>query len=182
MLCGPQRGGWPTVQRVRTGAMTKWAVVLALATGVGAWAQTQDQTGGFCEYTVDGAAPQRGGGGPANIMSIHWMDATQPGRQVATPLLINCGPAGAQLNFDTVGKSTPDDVRLGPAKYPVGGKPKAGAFGVRGRDFFGSGEGELVISAWDTKHVAGSFTFTAKGKRYAGRFDLKCPYKNRICR
>ncbi|MBL8921346.1 MAG: hypothetical protein JNJ54_20975 [Myxococcaceae bacterium] len=137
----------------------------------------------FCEYTVEGEATNRGSGGPSNVMSLHWMGPTQVGRSIATPLLINCG-AGAQLNIDTVGRSSVDDVKMAPGRYAIDTKkPKKGAFGVRGSGFF-SAEGELVISAWDTAHVAGTFSFkTNTGKRYTGAFDLRCPYAgNGVCR
>lgn len=135
----------------------------------------------FCEYTVDGAAPSRGAGGINNVMSIHWMGPQQPGRSIATPLLINCGAPGAQLNFDTVGSAKPEDIPMRAGTFKMGFKHRKGTFGVRGAGFI-SGEGELVIATWDTSHVAGSFTFTAGGKKYAGKFRLKCPYSgNGVC-
>lgn len=137
----------------------------------------------FCEYTAEGEPTNRGPGGLSNVMSLHWMAPNQAGRSIATPLLINCG-TGAMLNFDTVGKSSIDDVKMAPGRYAIDTKkPKKGAFGVRGSGFF-SAEGELIISAWDTAHVAGTFSFkTNTGKRYTGRFDLRCPYAgNGVCR
>lgn len=136
----------------------------------------------FCEYTVDGGPPNRGGGGVANVMSIHWMAPTQPGRSIATPLLINCGPAGAQLNFDTVGNSKAEDVPMKPATLKIEKKPKKGNLGVRKAGFF-TAEGSVTLTAWDTRHVAGTFSFTASdGKKYAGKFSLKCPYPgNGVC-
>lgn len=45
------------------------------------------------------------------------------------------------------------------------------------------GEGELDVTAFDAAHVAGTFAFTAGGKRYAGTFDLKCPQQgNGVCK
>ena len=123
---------------------------------------------GFCEYTVDDGPPNRGGGGVRNVQSQHWMP--EQGRALASALLINCG-AGEQLSLSANGPS----IALGPATYKVvrTGEDQA-AFGVIGPDFMG-GEGELVLSAFDDAHVAGSFDFKAGGKRYKGTFDLKCP-------
>lgn len=140
-----------------------------------------EPTDDFCEYSVDGGAPQRGTGGISNVMSIHWMGPKQPGRSIATPLLINCGPAGAQLNFDTVGNSTETDIPRKPGTFKMGFKHRKATFGVRGNGFM-AGDGELTISTWDAHHVVGTFTFTANGKKYAGKFDLKCPYgSNGVC-
>lgn len=162
----------------RGGTLIKAMGVLLALVGFSSWA---DEPAGFCEYTVDGAAPNRGAGGVANVMSLHWMAPTQKGRSIATPLLINCG-TGAQLNFDTAGDSSLTDVPMAAKKYPISTKGKNGTFTARSKDFLGA-EGELTISAWDTAHVAGSFSFKANGKTYAGRFDLKCPYPgNGVCR
>lgn len=61
-----------------------------------------------------------------------------------------------------------------PATYAIAAMAKAGQFTVLGPDFVG-GNGELVIAAWDTAHVAGSFELTAGGKKYVGTFDIDCP-------
>ncbi len=130
---------------------------------------------GFCEYTVDGGAPNRGGGGIMNVQSKHWI--SDKGKDFASALLINCG-SGKQINIGHGGEVLP----LGPATYKIVRmvEDKA-AFGVIGPDFL-SGEGELVLTAFDTAHVAGSFDFKAGGKSYKGTFDLKCPQPgNGIC-
>jgi len=131
---------------------------------------------GSCEYTVDGGETRKGGGGISNVMSTHWMPPRQPGRSIAVPLLINCGPAGNQLSISTDGDTTA--VPMGPKKYPIGaGKD----FTAMGLDFM-SGDGSLDITAWDTTHVAGTFEISAKGKTYKGAFDFKCPQPgNGVC-
>ncbi|MBP6843391.1 MAG: hypothetical protein KA201_06595 [Kofleriaceae bacterium] len=136
---------------------------------------------GFCEYTIDGGAPNKGGGGMNNVLSLHWFAPDQQGRGLASTLLINCG-TGAQVNLMSSSDATPADVPMAPKKYPITKGNKAGAFSVMGPDFMG-GEGELDITAWDTSHVAGTFGFAAGGKQYSARFDIKCPFpSNGVCK
>jgi len=129
---------------------------------------------GSCEYTIDGGEPLKGGGGISNVMSIHWMAANQPGRSIAGPLLINCGPAGKQLNLSADDTS----IAMAPKKYEIGtGK----AFSVMGPGL-AAAKGEIDISAWDKAHVTGTFTIEGDGKKVAGKFDIKCPQPgNGIC-
>lgn len=129
---------------------------------------------GFCEYTVDGGEANRGGGGIMNVQSKHWM---KDGKSYAAALLINCG-SGKQINLSANGES----MLLGPATYKIvrTGEDKT-AFSVLGPDFMG-GDGEIVLTAFDASHVAGSFNFESGGKRYKGTFDLKCPQPgNGVC-
>lgn len=129
----------------------------------------------FCEYTVDGGAPDRGGGGFDNVQSIFWMRESQRG--MGTQLLINCG-ARAQVSLSSPPKAIP--IEMGAKKFAIstGG---GGDFSVLGPGFTG-GTGELDLTAWDTTHIAGTFSFEAKGKQYAGSFDLKCPQPgNGVC-
>ena len=136
---------------------------------------------GFCEYAVDGGAPNKGGGGMNNVLTLHWLAADQKGRDLASPLLINCG-AGKQVNLLSSSATALADVPMAPRKYPIVRANQAGAFTVLGADFMG-GEGELDVTAWDAAHVAGTFAFAANGKQYVGKFDLKCPFpSNGVCR
>lgn len=129
---------------------------------------------GFCEYTVDGGAPNRGGGGISNVQSIHFMIESQRG--MGGQLLINCG-AKDQISISAPPKTVP--IEMGPKKHAI--KNGGTDFSVLGPNFMG-GTGEIDITAWDKAHVAGSFKFEAKGKQYAGTFDLKCPQPgNGVC-
>lgn len=135
---------------------------------------------GYCEYTIDGGAPNKGGGGLNNVLSVHWMAADQKGRSLATPLLINCGKGG-QINLMSHADSTAAAIPFGPKKYAIGKTNKLDEFAVLGPNFMG-GMGELDVTAWDRAHIAGTFQFEAQGKKYAGKFDIKCPFPgNGIC-
>jgi hypothetical protein len=135
---------------------------------------------GFCEYTIDGANPNRGGGGLMNVGSLYWIPVGQKGRSIAGPLLINCGK-GKQLNISAAGSAEADYPQTA-KKYMFDPSNKNGTFTVMGPDFMSAKDGELEITAWDNVHVAGSFKFNAGGKAYAGTFDLKCPQPgNGIC-
>jgi hypothetical protein len=132
------------------------------------------EASGFCEYTIDGANPNRGNGGLMNVQSLYWIPADQKGRGLASHLLINCGK-GKQLNIMSAGKAADTDYPQGAKKYAIDSSNKPGAIAVMGPDFMSAKDGELDVTAWDKTHVAGSFKFTAGGKAYAGTFDLKCP-------
>ena len=136
---------------------------------------------GSCEYKIDGAEGSKGGGGMNNVGSLHWMPENQPGRSLGSALIINCGASGKQLNLSPTGDSTVADVPMKPGKYAITTTGKKGDFTVIGPGFMG-GAGELDVTAWDTSHVAGTFTVESGGKKYEGSFDLKCPTPgNGIC-
>jgi hypothetical protein len=114
-------------------------------------------------------------------MSTHWMAANQQGRSLAGPLLINCGKS-PQLSLSAASDAKETDVPMAPKTYPIDTTNKPGTFTAMGADFTGAESGELAITAWDKKHLAGTFKLVAKGKTYAGSFDLKCPYGgNGVC-
>lgn len=134
--------------------------------------------GGFCEYSIDGGEVLKGGGGLNNVQSRHWLTDEQ-GKKLAAPLLINCGPAGKQVNIITNDAT----LTLGAGKFKItkiGDGPKE--FAVLAADFL-SGVGEIELTAFDDQHVAGTFSFTGAGKVHAGKFDLKCPFPgNGLCK
>ena len=136
---------------------------------------------GWCEYKVDGGEALKGGGGMNNVGSLHWMPENQPGRSLGNALIINCGPSGKQVNLSATGDTTVADVPMKPGKYAITTTGKKGDFTAIGADFMG-GTGTLDITAWDTSHVAGSFTITSGLRKFEGSFDLKCPSPgNGIC-
>lgn len=129
---------------------------------------------GFCEYAVDGGAPNRGRGGLTNVQSLHWMTTDQPGRSLASWLLVNCG-TGKQLNLSSSGRATAESVPRGPKRYAIGSSDAPDTFNVMGPDFASAKSGSLEITAWDGRHVAGAFDFVAGDHAYKGTFDLACP-------
>ena len=136
---------------------------------------------GWCEYEIDGAEGSKGGGGMNNVGSLHWMPENQPGRSLGTALIINCGASGKQLNLSPAMNTTLDQVAMKPGKYAIKAVAQPGDFTVIGPGWMG-GTGEIEITAWDTSHVAGTFTVENGGKKYEGSFDLKCPTPgNGIC-
>lgn len=122
---------------------------------------------GFCEYTLDGGAPNKGGGGVMNVQSSHWMDDKY--KHLAVPLLVNCGSS------DKITIAAVDPLPRATGTFKLDTTNKPGTFGALGKDFLGA-NGEVAITAFDSSHVAGSFRFATKqGKKYEGRFDIKCP-------
>lgn len=131
---------------------------------------------GFCEYTVEGGEPNRGGGGRNNVASMHWMTADQPGRSVVGQLLLNCGKA-PQVSLSP--HNLEDPVPMAPGKYTIDKTGAKGTFSLIGGGALAE-PGEIDITAWDASHVAGTFRFKAEReggvKQITGRFDLRCPY------
>ncbi len=132
---------------------------------------------GFCEYTVEGGEPNKGGGGIANVQSIHWMAPEQPSRSSAGKLQINCGKS-AQINL--YWHNDDDELPMAPGKYPIdktGGRGTLSAISTLGAL---TEPGEIDISAWDRSHLAGTFVMKVNKdgapRSVAGSFDLRCPY------
>ncbi len=131
---------------------------------------------GFCEYTIEGGAANKGGGGLSNVQSSHWMMAGASGRSMAGKLLINCGDKDKitiqHHNFD-------EELAMAAGKYPIDKTGAAGTMSIIG-PFPLAEAGELDITAWDTSHMAGTFSFSVTkdgaSKKVTGSFDLRCPY------
>ncbi len=132
---------------------------------------------GFCEYTVEGGEPNKGGGGIANVQSTHWMPPEQPGRSSAGKLLINCGKS-AQINI--YWHNDDDELPMAPGKYPIDKTGAKGTLSTISPLGALAEPGEIDITAWDRSHLAGTFAMKVNKdgapRSVVGRFDLRCPY------
>ena len=88
---------------------------------------------------------------------------------------VSCAARRSSPQINLLAQGGAKAVPLGAKRYAIARANQPGTFAVLGPDFMG-GEGELDVTAWDKTHVAGTFQFSAKGRTYKGRFDLKCPY------
>jgi hypothetical protein len=156
-----------------------------------------DTSKGSCELTVTGDAEFTGvgRGGPMAVSSLHWYSkeerAKSEGMLPNTPLILNCIPAGASVNFLPSRHSKESDLAFGPGTYDiVKGKSQAGQFTAMmtlGRDPYTIESGRLEITKFDGTGIAGHAKFTAtemgnpKRIEVTAKFDYKCPVKTAIC-
>jgi hypothetical protein len=156
-----------------------------------------DTSKGSCELTVTGDEEFTGvgRGGSMAVNSLHWYSkeerAKSEGLLPNTPLILNCIPAGANVNFLPSRQSKDSDIAFGPGTYDiVKGKSGAGQFTAMmtlGRAAYTIESGRLEITKFDSTGIAGHAKFTAteigKPKRIeaTAKFDYKCPVKTAIC-
>jgi hypothetical protein len=156
-----------------------------------------DTSNGSCELAVTGDVEFTGvgRGGSMAVNSLHWYSkeerAKSEGILPTTPLILNCIPAGANVNFLPSRQSKDSDIAFGPGAYDiVKGKSQAGQFTAMmtlGRAAYTVESGRLEITRFDGTGIAGHAKFTATeiGKptriEVTAKFDYKCPVKTAIC-
>lgn len=147
---------------------------------------------GYCELkqTKGGAATtQKTGGGIMSVGSKHWMPAALKASgagKLAEVLLINCGKAPL-VSLVPSAKGTEQTIPMTPGTYGI--KPSMSAGPTDFTPLVGGNPtkpGKLVLTAFSTAEVAGTFDFetTQDGTpvRFEGKFQFKCPQPgNGIC-
>ena len=125
---------------------------------------------GFCTLEASGAFSGSGTapGDSGSFASKYWSKGA-PAGVPSVALLLNCH-ATADVHL-TIAALPTGDVPFGPKTYTV--VPSGGDIAISGRA--GSGilhmAGTFAITAWDTKHIAG--TVDVSGKRIKGNDDVK---------
>jgi hypothetical protein len=135
---------------------------------------------GSCTLAASGAftAEETIAGDKKSAASRYWQSEDERAGTPIPALTINCN--GKDLRLSIV--SAPHaHVPFGLKTYDVGGKTSDVVVLGRAGDQLSDFKGQVVIDAFDAKHVAGTIDITAKqgrgGKRVTikGSFDYACP-------
>jgi hypothetical protein len=125
----------------------------------------------------------------------------EDGGSLTGPLVLHCISSAGRLSILAGKHNTPKSVPFKPGKYKFAARKwkKAGEFIVTFRanevSYAVSGPGELVLSRFDAKGVAGTFQFPAKVNvldskpgtpehtvTVVGHFNFPCPADTEMCR
>lgn len=135
---------------------------------------------GSCTLKASGAftAEETITGDKKSASSKYWQSEYDRGATPLPALTVNC--AGKDLRLSIV--SAPHaEVPYGLKTYDVGGKNSDLVLLGRAGDQLSDFKGEVVLNAFDGKHVAGTIAISAKQGRAAkrvtieGDFDFACP-------
>jgi hypothetical protein len=135
---------------------------------------------GSCTLKASGAfsAEETIQGDKKSAASKYWQSEDERGATPIPALTINCN--GKDLRLSIV--SAPHaDVPYGVKTFDVEGKNSEVVLLGRAGDQLSDFKGQVVLDAFDNKHVAGTINITAKQGRGSkrvtieGSFDLTCP-------
>lgn len=144
---------------------------------------------GSCKVTISGAATAQidSKGATSKAVASYWFadgdraNLLFPNGKVG--LIVNCTDANGSISILSGPKVTKDSLPLGPKKYTIDKKLAGGelhVLGTVGKTALMGPVGTFEITAFDTRHVAGTFQFTAttlpgKGEaKIEGTFDYTC--------
>lgn len=135
---------------------------------------------GSCTLKASGAftAEETIAGDKKSAASKYWQSEDERGATPLPALTVNCNGKDLRVSIVSAPHAT---VPYGVKTYDVGGKNSELVLLGRAGDQLSDFKGEVVLNAFDGKHVAGTFTITAKqgrGKKRVtieGNFDYACP-------
>ncbi|HTL36218.1 MAG TPA: hypothetical protein VL326_23965, partial [Kofleriaceae bacterium] len=137
-----------------------------------------------CTVKVSGAYTGEASrkGGSMAVASRYWMSDDEKKAMGEMPAFtINCDgkdAAGEDLNVHLIAPAD-DTIKLGPGKYPVGGKGGKINRLVTVKHSPIKAEGEIDITEFDGNHLKGTFKLSGDNLKkevfnFDGTFDLKC--------
>ena len=135
---------------------------------------------GSCTLKSSGAftAEETIAGDKKSAASKYWQSEYDRGATPLPALTVNCSGKDIRLSIVSAPHA---DVPYGLKTYDVGGKTSELVLLGRAGDQLSDFKGQVVLDAFDGKHVAGSIKITAKQGRgnkrviIEGSFDYACP-------
>lgn len=135
---------------------------------------------GSCTLTASGAhtAEETIAGDKKSVASKYWQSEYDRGATPLPALTVNCSGKDIRLSFVSAPHA---EVPYGLKTYDVGGKTSELVLLGRAGDQLSDFRGQIVLNAFDNKHVAGTIDISAKQGRgnkrvtITGSFDFTCP-------